>query len=102
MGVYPIALAFLFLQRDPDSIQVIARKAPNGVEDDLQMLFDYGDNETGFSATLATSFRSKLQNWAYIIGAAELGLHHRRGKLHRHSGFLARQRMPPLSPGRMC
>ena len=68
MGVYPIALAFLFLQRDPDSIQVIARKAPNGVEDDLQMLFDYGDNETGFSATLATSFRSKLQNWAYIIG----------------------------------
>ena len=32
------------------------------------MLFDYGDNDTGFSATLATSFRSKLQNWAFIIG----------------------------------
>jgi predicted dehydrogenase len=68
MGIYPIAIALLFLQRDPDAIQVIARKAPNGVEDDLQMLFDYGDNDSGFSANLATSFRSKLQNWAYIIG----------------------------------
>jgi predicted dehydrogenase len=68
MGIYPVALAWLFLQQDPDEIQVIARRAPNGVEDDVQMLFDYGDNDTGFSATLATSFRSKLQNWAYIIG----------------------------------
>lgn len=68
MGIYPIALALLFLQRDPDSIQVVARQAPNGVEDDLQMLFDYGGNDDGCSATLATSFRSKLQNWAYIIG----------------------------------
>ena len=32
------------------------------------MLFNYGDNDSGCSATLATSFRSKLQNWAYIIG----------------------------------
>ena len=68
IGVYPVALALLFLQRDPDAIQVIARKAPNGVEDDLQMLFNYGDNDSGCSATLAASFRSKLQNWAYIIG----------------------------------
>jgi predicted dehydrogenase len=68
IGVYPVALALLFLQRDPDAIQVIARKAPNGVEDDLQMLFDYGDNDSGCTATLAASFRSKLQNWAYIIG----------------------------------
>lgn len=68
MGIYPVAIAWLFLQKDPDEIQVVARKAPNGVEDDVQMLFNYGDNDTGFSATLATSFRSKLQNWAYIIG----------------------------------
>ncbi|NNK38098.1 MAG: Gfo/Idh/MocA family oxidoreductase [Xanthomonadales bacterium] len=68
MGIYPVALAWLFLQQDPDEIQVIARRAPNGVEDDVQMLFDYGDNDTGFSATLATSFRSKLQNWAFILG----------------------------------
>ena len=68
MGIYPIALAWLFLQRDPDDIQVIARTAPNGVEDDLQMLFDYGDNASGCSATLTTSFRSKLPNVAYLIG----------------------------------
>jgi predicted dehydrogenase len=68
LGIYPVAIALLFLQRDPDAIQVIARKAPNGVEDDLQMLFDYGDNDSGCSATLAASYRSKLQNWAYIIG----------------------------------
>ncbi len=68
MGIYPVALAFLFIGRDPDGMKVVARKAPNGVEDDVQMLFDYGDNESGCSATLATSFRSKLQNWAYIIG----------------------------------
>lgn len=68
MGIYPVAIAWLFLQLDPDDIQAIARKAPNGVEDDVQMLFNYGDNDTGFSATLATSFRSKLQNWAYVIG----------------------------------
>ena len=68
MGIYPVAIAWLFLQQDPDDIQVIARKAPNGVEDDVQMLFNYGDNENGCSATLGTSFRSKLQNWTYIIG----------------------------------
>jgi len=68
MGIYPVALAWLFLQQDPDDIRVIARKAPNGVEDDVVMLFDYGDNEGGSVATLATSFRSKLQNWACIIG----------------------------------
>jgi predicted dehydrogenase len=68
MGIYPVAIAWLFLQQDPDDIQVICRKAPNGVEDDVQMLFNYGDNDSGCSATLATSFRSKLQNWAYIIG----------------------------------
>jgi predicted dehydrogenase len=68
MGIYPVALAFLFIGRDPDDMKVVARKAPNGVEDDVQMLFDYGDNDNGCSATLATSFRSKLQNWAYLIG----------------------------------
>lgn len=65
MGIYPVALAWLFMQQDPENIQVIAHKAPNGVEDDVAMLFDYGN---GAVATLGTSFRSKLQNWAYIIG----------------------------------
>ena len=68
MGIYPVALAWLFMQRDPVDIQVSAHRAPNGVEDDLAMLFDYGDESDGAVATLGTSFRSKLQNWAYVIG----------------------------------
>ena len=68
MGIYPVALAWLFMQRDPVDIQVTAHRAPNGVEDDVAMLFDYGDESDGAVATLGTSFRSKLQNWAYVIG----------------------------------
>ncbi|MBB6093500.1 putative dehydrogenase [Povalibacter uvarum] len=69
MGIYPIAFAWLFLKQDPASIQVVARHAPNGVEDDVSMLFDYADcTATPCTATLGTSFRAKLRNWAYIIG----------------------------------
>lgn len=68
MGIYPVSLAWLFMQQDPVDIQTSVHKAPNGVEDDVVMLFDYADNSDGATATLATSFRSKLQNWAYIIG----------------------------------
>ena len=64
MGIYPIAMAWYFLQRDPITMKVLAGKAPNGVEDDVSMLFDYGD----MTATLGTSFRCKLQNWCYVIG----------------------------------
>jgi predicted dehydrogenase len=68
MGIYPVALAWLFMQQDPDDMQVVAHRAPNGVEDDVVVVFDYGENCEGAVATLGTSFRSKLQNWAYIIG----------------------------------
>lgn len=64
MGIYPIAIARLFMGRSPTSIQVSGRRAPNGVEDDLTAILDYGDA----MATLGTSFRCKLQNCAYIIG----------------------------------
>lgn len=64
MGVYPVALAALFTGRDPIDISVVSRHAPNGVEDDVAALFRYDD----YVATLGTSFRAKLQNWAYIIG----------------------------------
>jgi predicted dehydrogenase len=64
MGVYPVAIARYFTDRAPNSIAVRSRYAPNGVEDDVVMLFDYED----CVATLATSFRCKLQNWAYVIG----------------------------------
>lgn len=64
MGVYPVALTALFAERDPDEISVTARHAPNGVEDDLVATFAYPD----FVASLGTSFRAKLRNWAYVIG----------------------------------
>ena len=64
MGVYPVALTALFADSDPDSISVVSRHAPNGVEDDVVATFRYAD----FVATLGTSFRAKLRNWAYIVG----------------------------------
>ncbi len=64
MGVYPVAFTALFADADPDDISVVARHAPNGVEDDVVAIFNYAD----FVATIGTSFRTKLRNWAYIIG----------------------------------
>jgi hypothetical protein len=57
-------MARLFLNGEPASMQVTGRIAPNGVEDDLTAIVDYGHA----MATLGTSFRCKLRNWAYIIG----------------------------------
>jgi predicted dehydrogenase len=64
MGVYPVALTALFSDADPVEISVVSRQAPNGVEDGVVATFDYND----FVATIGTSFRAKLRNWAYIIG----------------------------------
>ena len=65
-GIYPIAIARLFTNRAPTTIDVVARYAPNGVDDDVVMTFDYGN----CVASLATSFRRKLPNIAYLIGTA--------------------------------
>ena len=64
MGVYPVALAALFTGQDPEEVAVVSRHAPNGVEDDVVAMFNYRD----CVATLGTSFRAKLRNWAYIVG----------------------------------
>lgn len=64
MGIYPVALAWLFIGQNPRDFDVRLRRAPNGVEDDVVAIFDYEDQV----ATIATSFRCKLQNWAYVIG----------------------------------
>lgn len=64
MGVYPIALAWLMHKAMPDAIYVSGRKAPSGVDDDFSAVFEYADH----TATLGSSFRCKLQNWAYLIG----------------------------------
>jgi predicted dehydrogenase len=64
MGIYPIAIARLFIDSDPKCLHVVSRHAPNGVDDDVVMQFGYDD----CVASLATSFRCKLPNTAYIIG----------------------------------
>ena len=64
MGIYPIAMAWLFLRKDPKEIHVTNHKASTGVDDDVNILFDYGDE----TANLATSIRSKLFNNLFIIG----------------------------------
>jgi predicted dehydrogenase len=64
MGVYPIAIALYFTGSSPQEIQAVSRHAPNGVDDDVVMLFNYAD----CTANLATSFRCKLPNTAFVIG----------------------------------
>lgn len=68
MGIYPVALARLFTQRDPESMQVAAHLAPNGVEDEVSVLYDYGADSDSLRGVLGTSYRSKLPNSAWIIG----------------------------------
>ena len=64
MGIYPIALVCLFMDEDPHAIDVTAKCAPNGVDDELSVAYEYRDAK----AALATSFRSKLSNQAIITG----------------------------------
>lgn len=64
MGIYPIAIARLFTDDAPEHVYATARQAPSGVEDDLVMTLEY----PGCTAALATSFRCKLPNHAFIIG----------------------------------
>ena len=64
MGIYPIAISRRFIDRDPDDLHVVHQAAPNGVEWDLTALFDYGDMTT----TLATSYRCRMGNGAYVLG----------------------------------
>lgn len=64
IGIYCIALAWLFLQQDPEKMNIICREAPTGVDADVSMLFEY-ENAT---ASLTSSMLCKLNNWAYIIG----------------------------------
>lgn len=64
MGIYPIAMAWMFLKSHPRHQTVWHHKAENGVEDDVVILNDYGHS----TAQLTTSFRSKLNNYLTLIG----------------------------------
>lgn len=64
MGIYPLAMAWLFLKKDPKVMHVTCHKAATGVDDDVNILFDFD----GQLANLATSFRGKLHNNLFVIG----------------------------------
>ena len=64
MGVYPVAMMRLFLDSPAQDLRVVHQRAPNGVENDLTALFDFGDR----TANLTTSFRCRLPNAAHIVG----------------------------------
>jgi len=66
MGIYPIAMAWLFLKQHPTQQTVWHHRAKNGVEDDVVVLNTYGTDTA--TAQLTTSFRSKLNNYLTLIG----------------------------------
>lgn len=65
MGIYPLAIAGYFLDELTQAKWYVkSHLAPNGVDDDVTMLASFSD----IQLNLATSFRCKLNNHAYIIG----------------------------------
>ncbi|WP_371373607.1 Gfo/Idh/MocA family protein [Thalassotalea aquiviva] len=68
MGIYPVALAYLFTKQQPDKIYSVSRLAPNGVEDDVKMLLQYQQPSGQIAVSLSTSFIARLSNCAYIVG----------------------------------
>lgn len=64
MGIYPIAIAHYFLESDFELLNVHAQFAHTGVDDDVIMLGKSKD----VMVNLATSFKCRLGNSAYIIG----------------------------------
>ena len=64
MGVYTNAIARLFIGGEYHDLKVTAQLAPNGVEDNVSAIYDYGHA----MATIGSSFRCRLRNSAFIIG----------------------------------
>lgn len=64
LGVYPIALAYYFINRPPEKIMASAAMTSTGVDESLGMIFQYGD----ITATLFTSIITRMTNKARIFG----------------------------------
>jgi predicted dehydrogenase len=65
MGIYPIAIAWLFIKDDPQQINVVVEKVPTGVDADVNMQLIYKNHKV---ANLHSSFKVKLNNHCHIIG----------------------------------
>ena len=67
IGIYPLALAWHLMGREPDHVFARMRRAPTGVDDDVVMVLDYGNDDC--TASLVASFRGALRNEAAIVGS---------------------------------
>lgn len=65
MGIYPVAMAWLFIQSLPSEYRQVVQKAPTGVDYDVNMQWVYPDSRV---ANLHSSFKVKLNNHTYIFG----------------------------------
>ena len=66
VGIYPIAMAWLFFKQDADQQTVWNHHADNGVEDDVVIFNRYKD--PNITAQLTTSYRGQLNNYLTLIG----------------------------------
>ncbi len=64
LGVYPLALAHLFLDGAPTATVATARYAPNGADEEVSVLSTFPTAD----ATITASFRWTFPNTAYVIG----------------------------------
>ena len=64
MGCYDLAMANFFIGKEVKSIDVVARLAATGVDDEVAMLLDYGDCD----AALQTSFLCRYPNICRLVG----------------------------------
>ncbi|MEL6535684.1 MAG: Gfo/Idh/MocA family oxidoreductase [Bacteroidota bacterium] len=65
MGIYNVAMAWYFLEQEPERIAVQHHASPTGVEDDVFTTAWYAQDQY---AHLHTAFRAKLQNHTFVYG----------------------------------
>lgn len=64
LGIYPIALAYYFTNRKPEKITAAADMTTTGVDESVNMLFQYGD----IMATLFCSIITRMTNAGRLFG----------------------------------
>ncbi len=64
MGIYPMAIAWYFLNKMPEKMELQGKIAETGVDEDVFGIFTYDKSYLHFH----TSFRARLENSAWILG----------------------------------
>ncbi len=65
VGIYPISMASMFFERQPDEIATLAHLGETGVDEEAAMIFSYA---TGQLATLYTANRTRTPIEATVMG----------------------------------